>query len=129
MASTALAETFLATHASNSVAPPLPDCKTQRFLVAGEPIRRSDGTLDEGIEAQMQSAWLKLFSAMQAAGFQKQDLRNSTMYLTVGGQLSLFRRVRDRMLQHLAVPTSCLHVEGLESDGRCVEIEGVAVKF
>ena len=100
----------------------------ERFLVAGEPIQRDDGTLDAGIEAQMVRAWQKLFSAMNAAGFEKRHLRSTTMYLTVGGQVRAYRRVRDRMLERLHVPCSCLHVDGLATTGSCVEIEGEAAR-
>lgn len=123
MATSALAETLVGNSAAVGGVLNLPR-RPARFLVAGEPIVRADGTLDAGIEAQMQSAWQKLFSAMKAAGFEKQHLRSTTMYLTIGGQVRAYRRVRDRMLERLPVPCSCLHVEGLSSAGSCVEIEG-----
>lgn len=128
MATTALAEypvgnTDAASSAPNTVGSTR---RMQRFLVAGEPALRDDGTLDAGIEAQMQQAWQKLFSAMQAEGFEKKHLLSTTMYLTVGGQVRAYRRVRDRMLERLPVPCSCLHVDGLATTGSCVEIEGEA---
>lgn len=128
MATTALADiAFGNTGAAGSVPrnaalPPVRN--TQRFLVAGEPAVRDDGSLDSGIEAQMQRAWQKLFAVMKAAGFEKHHLRSTTMYLTIGGQVRAYRRVRDRMLERLPVPCSCLHVEDLSSAGSCVEIEG-----
>lgn len=128
MATTALAENLVGNTAAASSAPNSvgPSHRMQRFLVAGEPAVRDDGSLDAGIEAQMQRAWQKLFSAMKAAGFEKRHLRSTTMYLTVGGQVRAYRRVRDRMLERLPVPCSCLHVDGLATAGSCVEIEGEA---
>lgn len=78
------------------------------------------------LEAQMQRAWHNLFAAMQSAGFAKHHLRHATMYVTVGGQCRLFRRVRDEMLQHLPVPSSCIQVEALEAGVGSVAIEGEA---
>lgn len=100
----------------------------QTFLVAGAPVVRADGSVDDGLEAQMQGAWLGLFAAMKSAGFEKHHLRNTTMYVKVGGQCQLFRRVRDQMLQRLPVSSACLHVSDLETGAALVEIEGQAVK-
>lgn len=126
MAAIALASPAVEIAAPIVGAPDAPGPHRQQFLVAGEPAVRDDGTLDAGIEAQMQRAWQKLFSAMKAAGFEKHHLRRTTMYLTVGGQVRIYRRVRDRMLERLAVPCACLHVDGLATAGSCVEIEGEA---
>lgn len=100
----------------------------RRFLVAGSPTLRPDGTLDDGLEAQMQCAWLKLFDAMKAEGFEKHHLVSTTMCVTVGGQTRLYRLVRDRMLERRPVPCSYLHVDGLETAATLVEIEGEAAK-
>ena len=107
---------------------PAPPSPTRRFIVAGTPTLRADGTLDEGLEAQMQCAWLKLFAAMKAEGFEKHHLLNTTMCVTVGGQTRLYRLVRDRMLERRPVPCSYLHVDGLETAATLVEIEGEAAK-
>lgn len=101
---------------------------SQRFLVAGSPVRRPDGSIDDCLEAQMQGAWQGLFAAMKAAGFERHHLRNTTMFLKVGGQNQLFRRVRDRMLQRMPVPSACLHVSDLETSAAVVEIEAEASK-
>jgi 2-iminobutanoate/2-iminopropanoate deaminase len=111
--------------------PPLPAAPTsspRRFLVAGAPAVRPDGTIDDGLEAQMQCAWLKLFDVMRAEGFEKHHLLSTTMCVTVGGQTRLYRLVRDRMLGGCPVPCSYLHVDGLETAAPLVEIEGEAAK-
>lgn len=100
----------------------------QRFLVAGFPATRPDGSVDDCLEAQMQGAWQSLFAAMKAAGFEKHHLRNTTMFVKVGGQTQLFRRVRDRMMQRMPVPSACLHVSELETEAPVVEIEGQACR-
>ncbi|MDX2205915.1 MAG: hypothetical protein NW223_24410 [Hyphomicrobiaceae bacterium] len=124
MATTELVPASDAAHAAA-----VPQAQTlQRFLVAGFPTQRADGTLDECLETQMQGAWQALFAAMKAAGFERHHLRNTTMYLKVGGQTQLFRRVRDRMLQRMPVPSACLHVSELETAAPVVEIEGQACK-
>ena len=124
MATTELVPAF---EAAPAVAPS-PISNRQTFLVPGAPTVRADGSLDEGLEAQMQGAWKNLFAAMKAAGFVKHHLRNTTMYVKVGGQCQLFRRVRDQMLQRLPVSPARLHVSELETGAALVEIEGQAVK-
>jgi 2-iminobutanoate/2-iminopropanoate deaminase len=100
----------------------------RRFVVAGEPTRRPDGTFDAGLEAQMQRAWCNLFDQMSAAGYERRHLLTTTVSVTQGGQLQLYRVVRDRMLAGHAAANSYLHVEMLARPGNLVEIEGVAAK-
>jgi enamine deaminase RidA (YjgF/YER057c/UK114 family) len=101
---------------------------SRRFVAPGEPSVRPDGTLDGGLEAQMQSAWTKLFDLMGAAGYEKRHLVKTTVLVTEGGNLHLYRAVRDRMLGAHTAASSYLHVEGPGAPSNLVEIEGVAVK-
>ncbi len=99
--------------------------KVQKFLVTGTRPGEGDAA-GLPLETQMQRAWLNLLEAVKDAGFEKHHLRYTVMYVTVGGQCRLFRRVRDQMLQRLPVPSSCIQVEGLEAGAGCVAIEGEA---
>jgi enamine deaminase RidA (YjgF/YER057c/UK114 family) len=102
--------------------------QAQRFVVPGQLGVRPDGTLEDGLEAQMQRAWLNLFDAMKAAGFEKHHLVKTTVCVTEGGQIQLYRAVRDRMLQGHVAACAYSHVPALGAPGRLVEIEGEAVK-
>lgn len=97
--------------------------RVQRFFVTSARTD-DDNAADASLEAQMRRAWLNLLDAIRDAGFEKSQLRHAVMYVTVGGQCRLFRRVRDQMLQRLPVPSSCLQVEGLDTGVGSVAIEG-----
>lgn len=100
----------------------------RRFVAAGEPALRPDGTLDSGLEGQMQRAWIKLFDQMSAAGYERRHLQTATVSVTQGGQHQLYRLVRDRMLAGHMVANSYLHVDALDAPDHLVEIEADAVK-
>jgi 2-iminobutanoate/2-iminopropanoate deaminase len=100
----------------------------RRIVVTSQLGIRPDGTLEEGLEAQMCRAWLNLFDTMKAAGFDKRHLVKTTVCVTEGGKLQLFRSVRDRMLEGHRAASSYLHVSALGRPGLLVEIEGEAVK-
>lgn len=99
--------------------------RIQKFFVTSARSGESDAAA-ASLETQMQRAWLNLLDAIRDAGFDKSQLRYTIMYVTVGGQCRLFRRVRDQMLQRLPVPSSCIQVEDLEIGVGNVAIEGEA---
>lgn len=102
-----------------------PHC--ERRVVRAEPAR-PNGETDAGLEAQMQRAWLNLFDAIEAAGYCKRDLVKTTVCVTEGGQLKLFRAVRDRMMCGHVVASAYLHVADLAAPAHLVEIEGELVR-
>lgn len=107
-----------------------PATTTRRFVAAGEPATLPDGTVDCGLECQMQRAWIKLIDQLSAAGFELRHLQRATVSVTQGGerQHQLYRLIRDRMLAGHTVASSYLHVDALAAPGRLVEIEAEAVK-
>jgi enamine deaminase RidA (YjgF/YER057c/UK114 family) len=107
---------------------PLDVALGKRLTAFGRPAAGADGTLATDLEAQMQGAWSNLFDALHAAGFERHHLIKTTVSVTEGGQLQLYRRVRDRMLRGHRTANSYLHVSDLRLPGQLVEIEGVAVK-
>ncbi len=123
-------------HASPSVAPPTVDAASQvrhaagaqRFVVAGQPGPCPEGAPEDGLAAQMQRAWINLFDAMKAAGYEKRDLVKTTVCVTEGGHLNLYRSIRDRMLQGHAAASAYLHVPGLGAPNHLVEIEAEVMK-
>jgi enamine deaminase RidA (YjgF/YER057c/UK114 family) len=96
----------------------------RRFVARGRRGARPGATIEENLEAQMQEAWVGLFDAMRAAGFERHDLVEATVSVTHGGQQGLYRRVRDRMLKGHRVAAAYLHVGALASPAALVEIEG-----
>lgn len=93
-------------------------------VVKGQP----GGPAEDGMEAQMQRAWLDLFDAVKAAGYDKRDLVKTTVSVTEGGHFKLFRAVRDRMMRGHMAASAYLHVAGVGSPACLVEIEGELIK-
>ena len=98
-----------------------------RYVVRGQPAKH-DGAPEEGMEAQMQRAWIDLFDAIKAAGYERRHLVKTTVCVTEGGHLKLFRSVRDRMMQGHIAASAYLHVAGFGAPAHLVEIEGELVR-
>jgi 2-iminobutanoate/2-iminopropanoate deaminase len=99
----------------------------ERRVVVGQP-GKADDSPGDGLEAQMQRAWLNLFDALKAAGYEKRHLVKTTVCVTEGGQLNLFRAVRDRMMRGHTAASAYLHVGALGAPAHLVEIEGEVIK-
>lgn len=99
----------------------------RRLIIAGQVGVNPDGSLAEGLEAQMERCWLNLFAILEAAGMTKRDLVKYTVYVTRPDITAAYREMRDRLLEGHAPPATYLVVAGLASPELLVEIEGEAV--
>lgn len=99
-----------------------------RLVISGQLGLRPDGTLENGLEAQMERAWRNLFAVMEAAGFELQHLLRATIYVTEPGQVAVYRRVRDRLLDGHLCANTYIEIPGLAAPEFLVEIEGEAVR-
>lgn len=100
----------------------------ERIVISGQLGLRPDGSLEDGLEAQMERAWSNVFAVMGAAGFAKQSLVKATIFVTVPGQVAVYRAVRDRMLEGHLCANTYLEIAGLAAPEFLVEIEAEAVK-
>ena len=100
----------------------------ERIVISGQLGLRPDGTLEDGLEAQMERAWSNLLGVMAAAGFVREQLIRATIYVTVPGQVGLYRKVRDRVLDGHRCANTYLEIAGLAAPEFLVEIEGEAVR-
>ena len=100
----------------------------ERIVVSGQLGLRPDGTLEAGLEAQMERAWSNVFAVMAAGGFEREHLLRATIYITVAGQVAVYRKVRDRMLQGHRCANTYLEISALAAPEFLVEIEAEAVK-
>lgn len=100
----------------------------ERIVISGQLGLRPDGTLEDGLEAQMERAWSNLLGVMAAAGFAREQLIRATIYVTVPGQVGLYRKVRDRVLDGHRCANTYLEIAGLATPDFLVEIEGEAVR-
>ena len=100
----------------------------ERMLVAGQLGLRPDGSLEDGLEAQMERAWKNIFALLEAGGFGREQLVRATIYVTVPGQVALYRQVRDRMLAGHLCANTYIEISALASPEFLVEIEAEAVR-
>jgi 2-iminobutanoate/2-iminopropanoate deaminase len=100
----------------------------ERMVISGQLGLRPDGTLEQGIEAQMERAWSNLFAVMSAGGFGRTHLIRATIYVTQPGQIDVHRRVRDRVLDGHLCANTYVEISALAAPEFLVEIEGEAVR-
>ncbi|SRR5258706_2924495 len=100
----------------------------ERLVISGQIGVNPDGSIEKGLEAQSVRAWSNLLGVLKGAGFELRHLVKVTVFVTVPGEVAVFRAVRDRMLQGHLCASTYLQVAGLASPDFLVEIEGEAVK-
>lgn len=125
---------MLKRHSPGTVAPPLSRYSHAveapagaRWLhVSGQVGIRPDGTLAEGVEAQMEQAFQNVLEILHHAGMDKHDLVKLTVFVLDAQQIGAFRTVRDRMILPAEPASTLLVVAGLARPDFLVEIEAVA---
>lgn len=100
----------------------------ERIVVSGQLGLRPDGTLEDGLEAQMERAWGNVFAIMASAGFEKRQLVKATVFVTVPDAVAVYRKVRDRVMDGHICANTYLQISALAAPQFLVEIEGEAVK-
>ena len=114
--------------ASNYAQGVIHSAAAERIVISGQLGIKPDGTVEEGLEAQMERAWSNVFGVMAAAGFEKTQLIRATIYVTLPGQVSLYRKIRDRLLNGHLCANTYLEISALAAPEFLVEIEAEAVK-
>jgi 2-iminobutanoate/2-iminopropanoate deaminase len=102
--------------------------RARRLVISGQVGIRPDGTLAEGLEAQLEVAWDNLIAVVRDAGMDIPDLVKTTIFVTVPGSIMTSRAVRERKLQGHAPASTYLEIAGLARADFLAEIEGEAVK-
>jgi 2-iminobutanoate/2-iminopropanoate deaminase len=100
----------------------------RRLVISGQVGIRPDGTLAEGLEAQLEVAWDNLIAVLREAGMDIPDLVKTTIFVTVPGSILTSRAVRERKLKGHAPASTYLEIAGLARPDFLAEIEGEAVK-
>ena len=114
--------------ASNYAQAVVHSAAAERMLISGQLGLRPDGSLEEGLERQMERAWSNLFSILEAGGFEREHLVRATIYVTVPGSVAIYRAVRDRMLDGHVCANTYIEISALAAPELLVEIEAEAVK-
>jgi 2-iminobutanoate/2-iminopropanoate deaminase len=99
----------------------------ERLVISGQVGVRPDGSVADGLEAQMAQTWENFLAVLGSAGFQTADVVKVTVYVTEPA-LQEFRRGREAALAGYAPAATYVEVAGLADPRFLVEIEGEAVK-
>jgi 2-iminobutanoate/2-iminopropanoate deaminase len=100
----------------------------RRLVISGQVALRPDGTLAEGIEAQLGQCWDNLIAVLHEAGMEVTDLVKATIFVTVPDAIAASRRIREEKLKGHAPAATFLQVAGLARPDFLAEIEGEAVR-
>ena len=100
---------------------------TERLVISGQVGVRGDGSIADGLDAQMKQTWDNFLAVLEAAGFDKADVVKVTLFTAVPA-LQEFRRGREEALAGHAPAATYVQVAGLADPDFMVEIEGEAVK-
>jgi 2-iminobutanoate/2-iminopropanoate deaminase len=102
---------------------------TRRLEISGQIGIHPDGTLAEGLAAQLDVALANVDRALAAAGMTRANLMKITVYLTENSPqaVAIYRERRDSWVGDHAPPASTLLiVAGLASSALEVEVDAVA---
>lgn len=100
----------------------------RRLIISGQIGVRPDGTVAEGLEAQMEVAWDNLEAILAEAGMTVHDLLKITGFCVPRGSVAPFRTIRDRRLKGHAPACTYLEGVGLASPAFLFELEGEALR-
>jgi 2-iminobutanoate/2-iminopropanoate deaminase len=101
--------------------------RAHRLVISGQIGVRPDGSVAEGLEAQMETAWDNLIEVLKEGGMGVTDLVKVVTFVTAPGAVALARQVRLRKLGQHAPASTYLQVAGLASPEFLFEVEGEAV--
>jgi 2-iminobutanoate/2-iminopropanoate deaminase len=107
----------------------LADGVTRRLEIAGQVGLHPDGTLAEGLAAQMDAALANVDAALAAAGMTRANLLKITVYLTQNtpDAVATYRARRDVWVGNATPPAATLLiVAGLANPAWLVEVDAVA---
>ena len=94
--------------------------------VSGQVGVTPDGSLAQGPEAQLETAFRNILAILNSAGMGPHDLVKVTVFLTRAEDVGLYRQVRDRMLAGATPASTLLIISALANPGWLVEIEAIA---
>jgi 2-iminobutanoate/2-iminopropanoate deaminase len=102
---------------------------TRRLEISGQVGLHADGTLAEGLAAQLDAAFANVDRALSAAGMDRTNLMKITVYLTDPGAqaVAVYRARRDAWVGDGPAPAATLLiVAGLASPLWLVEVDAMA---
>ena len=100
----------------------------ERLVISGQVGARPDGSVAEGLDAQMAQTWANFGAVLKQAGFGPEHVIKVTVYCTEPA-LTAFRHGREAALAGYAPAATYVQVAGLADPRYLVEIEGEAIKI
>ena len=101
--------------------------RAHRLVIAAQMGLRPDGSLAEGLEAQMLAAWDNIHTILREAGMAVSDLIRVCVFVTVPGSVLVHRSVLEGALGGHAAGINYLEVSALSQPDFLVAIEAEAV--
>jgi enamine deaminase RidA (YjgF/YER057c/UK114 family) len=100
----------------------------RRLVISGQVGMTPDGTIVDGLEAQLQQIWRNIEAVLRAGGMGVGDLVKLTAFVTDPKAIGTFRTSRDAFLKEHRPASTFLVVAGLAIPSLVVEVEAEAVK-
>ena len=99
-----------------------------RVVISGQVGVAPDGSILEGLEAQMRQAHENLLNCLRSAGLGPEHLVKITSFCVPTGEVALGRKVRGEVLGEARPASTWLENVGLANPALLFEIEGEAIR-
>ena len=100
----------------------------KRLIMSGQVPVRSDGSVPEGLEAQLAQVFDNILALIGAAQLDVADIVRLRVFVTVPDSLRVYRKVRMDKLGPIAPASTFLQVAGLASPDWLCEIEAEVIR-
>jgi 2-iminobutanoate/2-iminopropanoate deaminase len=100
----------------------------KRLIISGQVGAKADGTIVEGLAAQTELVFDNLFSVLQAAGMNVEDLVKLTIFCADPKGAVVAREIRNNRLGSHCPASTFVHVAGLANPAYLIEIEAEAIR-
>ena len=100
----------------------------RRAVISGQVGTRPDGSIPEGVEAQMRQAAENLKAVLAGVGMGPTDIVKITAFCTVPGSVGAWREIRAEVLGDHKPASTWLEVSGLAAPAWLFEVEAEAVQ-
>ena len=99
----------------------------RRLVLSGQVGMTPDGEIVAGLEAQISQAFANFIAIVNAAGLGPEHVVKIVVYMVVGGDVAIYRRVRDKVFGANPPASTYVVVAGLADPRFLFEVEGEAV--
>ena len=98
------------------------------LVISGQVGIRPDGTVAEGIEAQLEQIYANITQILKSAGMGITDLVKVTVFLTRAEDIPASRRIRDKHMAGHKPASTLVMISALVNPSLLAEIEAIAAK-